>query len=329
MKPEDTDLQVTTFEPSDVEEWEEYVGRSSNGTLFHSLRFLAYHPPGRFTFHHLTIRRNGDLICVIPGGASGDGLFCSPLGASVGGPVFPARTSQEDVIRCITALQAFVTQSGWRGISITLAPSVVHRVPSQSVEFALSRCGFHLAKRWLPLMIPLDFPGPDRYLRLFSKGHRSAVRKTRRDGCIEITSGGIDQLEGFLPLLDDTFSRLRATPTHTHSEIADLLTRMPDRVQIRSAELDGIPVSATLLFRLTLDVWTTFYICDRFDAREHHASSYLFAELIDELAAHGIRYLDLGPSASTQHYNAGVASFKEHLGARAFCRDQYEWSGEL
>jgi hypothetical protein len=49
------------------------------------------------------------------------------------------------------------------------------------------------------------------------------------------------------------------------------------------------------------------------------------AEIADSLARCGFHYLDLGPSASSGHFNRGVLSFKESLGARAFCRDRWYW----
>jgi hypothetical protein len=52
----------------------------------------------------------------------------------------------------------------------------------------------------------------------------------------------------------------------------------------------------------------------------------LMAAMIDALADQGIAYLDLGPSASDCHFNDGVVNFKEAIGARPFCRDQYSWS---
>ena len=174
-------------------------------------------------------------------------------------------------------------------------------------------------------MIPLDDSGPGRFNRLFSKGHRAAVRQIRRQGDMKTRTGGLELLDEFLPLLDDTYRRLEARPTHSIAELTDLLGRMPDRVEIWIAIRDDNTIAATLLFHLNSQVCTAFYICDRFETRHHHGSSFLFATLIDDLGERGFRYLDLGPSATTDHFNAGVVSFKEHLGAESFCRDEYRW----
>jgi hypothetical protein len=66
----------------------ELLARSANGTLFHDLRFLRYHPADRFEFHHLVLRRKGKPIALLPGGlcrAADPPMFSSPLGASIGG----------------------------------------------------------------------------------------------------------------------------------------------------------------------------------------------------------------------------------------------------
>src|SRR5215471_12773101 len=69
-------------------EWERFLAQSANGTLFHDLRFLRYHPEHRFCFHHLIFKQRGKTNALLTGGLAetAEGLmFCSPLGASIGG----------------------------------------------------------------------------------------------------------------------------------------------------------------------------------------------------------------------------------------------------
>ena len=44
--------RVTAFEVTGLEdpEWEQFLEEANTGTLFHSLRFLQYHPKGRLLF---------------------------------------------------------------------------------------------------------------------------------------------------------------------------------------------------------------------------------------------------------------------------------------
>ena len=73
--------------------WDDYVLKSPGGTIFHTARFLSYHPAARFEFMNLAVGEGDDLVCVLPGGrvSTGEGsVFRSPVGASFGGPQTPA-----------------------------------------------------------------------------------------------------------------------------------------------------------------------------------------------------------------------------------------------
>jgi hypothetical protein len=80
------------------------------------------------------------------------------------------------------------------------------------------------------------------------------------------------------------------------------------------------------MFILNHNICNSFYLCDRAGYREFHGLTVLLADAAEVLAGRGFRYLDLGPSASSTHFNHGVVSFKESLGAKGFCRDRWRWT---
>lgn len=315
---------IRTYRPEDAAAWKAFLRDSNNGTLFHDLDFLAYHPPGKYNFHHLLAFRGTDIEAVIPGALSADGIFVSPAGASIGGPAVKKSLPAKVCMHLVEALQLYCNSAGWQGIEITLPPPVYNEEPDQAIEFALHVQGFQLVHRSMPLLISLDHKTDDYYQRLFRPSHRSKVRAGRRKG-VGVAETGIEGLEGFLKLLAETHARLGSLPTHTPEEIGSLFHRLPGRVRIWSAKLEETTIASTLLFVLNRNVCNTFYICDSASHREFHGVTVLFAEAIDVLAKRGFRYLDLGPSASGAHFNRGVVSFKESLGARAFCRDRWRW----
>jgi lipid II:glycine glycyltransferase (peptidoglycan interpeptide bridge formation enzyme) len=230
----------------------------------------------------------------------------------------------EACLHLIEALQLYCESAGWRGIEITLPPPAYNDEPDQLIEFALHVRGFELVHRSMPLLIPLDREKADHYQRLFRQSQRSYVRACRQKGVV-ITETGIEGLGEFLELLAETYARLEALPTHTPEEIESLFHRVPAHIRIWSAKLEETTIASVLLFVLNRNICNTFYICDRASHREFHGVTVLFAEAMDVLAGRGFRYLDLGPSASSDHFNRGVVNFKESLGARAFCRDRWRW----
>src|SRR5262245_32089982 len=150
---------VITVEPlgDDESAWNELLARSANGTLFHDLRFLRYHPADRFEFHHLMLRRNGKPVALLPGGLCATAhppMFCSPLGASIGGFAV-AELRAESALSLVEAVQDYARARGWAAVEITLAPAGYNFETAGLIEFALFCRGFRLVRRWLCLMLPL------------------------------------------------------------------------------------------------------------------------------------------------------------------------------
>jgi hypothetical protein len=315
---------IRRYGPEDAIAWKALLADSNNATLFHALDFPSYHPPGKYDFRHLVALRGTRIEAVIPGALSADGLFCSPAGASVGGPAMRSSIPAEACLHLVEALQAYSKSEGWRGVEITLPPPVYNDEPDQMMEFALHVKGFQLVDRSMPLLIPLDREKGDHYPHLFRQSQRSYVRACRKKGVV-VTETGLEGLEEFLQLRDETYARLDALPTHNPEEIESLFHCLTARLRIWSAKLEETTIASVLLFVLNRNICNAFYICDRASYREFHGVTVLFATAIDVLARRGFRYVDLGPSASSAHFNRGVVSFKESLGARPFCRDRWRW----
>jgi Acetyltransferase (GNAT) domain len=307
--------------------WQDFLSRSANGTIFHDLDFLRYHPRGRFRFHHIIFTRRGKPVALMPGGIEGSDerlIFCSPLGASIGGPAVTADLNAKLAESIVEALQNYARQQGWAGIRITLPPHYYSFETADLITFALFCKGFKLEHRWLCPALQLDLE-PNAYERLYKTRQISPVRAARRNGMRSVESG-VEGLQDFLWTFRDTYSRHGTVATHTEEEIRDLLIRFPDRIRIHLAMLDDVPVAALLIFQLTKTIATTFYICRSSQHLSEHGPAFLIADAMDRLSAAGFRYLDLGPSASDQKFNQGNTFFKEGLGAVGHCRDLWNWS---
>jgi hypothetical protein len=323
---------IITVEPlrADESEWEQFLSHCVNGTLFHDLRFLRYHPTGRFRFHHLVFKRNGKPVALLPGGLLGSTdrpIFCSPLGASFGGPALAAGLGAEFALDLIDALQNYAREQRWEAIEITLPPSCYSFETSGLIEFALFCRNFRLIHRWLCPMLSLTPGSQNSYERTFRNRQITYVRAAKRRGMIAIEAG-LDVLNEFLKVFHDTYARHGVPATHTPEEIRDLLLRFPNQVRIHLAMLREIPIAGLLVFRLTASVANTFYICSSSNYAHEHGATFVIAELIDRLSNAGFRYVDFGPSASDQKFSKGVSFFKDGLGAAGQCRDRWLWEAK-
>lgn len=322
--PGETEWVVQPCRPEDGDAWKAFLRDSNNGTLFHDLEFLAYHPSGRYDFRHLVALKGNRIEAVIPGALSPEGIFVSTAGASIGGPAVKKSISAEACLQLVKALQVYCKSAGWHGIQITLPPPVYNDEPDQLIEFALHLRGFQLVHRSMPLLIPLDRGNDCQFQRLFRQSQRSYVRACLRKG-VAVKEAGVEGLPAFLESFAETYARLQSPPTHTPQEIEALLRRLPVKIQIWLAQISEITIAGMLIFIVNRNVCTAFYICDRVAYREFHGVTVLVAKAAEVYARQGFRYLDLGPSASSAQFNRGVVGFKESLGARAFCRDSWRW----
>ena len=59
-------ITVRKYKQSELEAWDNFVKLSNNGTLFHSRKFLNYHPKDRFLDNSLIFQTNGNIISVLP-----------------------------------------------------------------------------------------------------------------------------------------------------------------------------------------------------------------------------------------------------------------------
>lgn len=321
-------LAIAPLGPADEPVWNSILATSPNATLFHDLAFLRYHPPGRHRFHHLIARRDGKPVALIPGGLTGDAdrpFFTSPVGASIGGPALAPGVHAELARAIVVALQAHTREQGWAGVEFVLPPAIYHPAFADLVSFSLFCAGFRLVHRHLCHVLALTDGDGELFERSFLKRQIGPVRAARRRG-VKILECGLDGLERFLQVFDDTYRRHGVTATHSADEIADLLGRFPDRIRIHLAMLDDAPIGGILVLRLTPRVATTFYLCSSTAHVNEHGVAAAMADLMERLRADGCEHLDLGPSASDLNFNGGVVFFKEALGGVGHCRDRWRWT---
>jgi hypothetical protein len=323
------ELSVRAFHASDASEWKSFLATSNNGTLFHDLDFLAYHPSGRFHEHHCLVREGNQLLAVMPAAVvttpQGRRYLSSPYGGSIGGPVVQPGLRLTAALALIRALQVYTRDLGLSGLELRLAPGMYDRQPSEVLPFSLMANGFYLHGRSLLFMVPTTRAGGEPLTdRLLSSSKRYDVRAGLKRG-LQPREVDANRLGDFFPLFRDTYARLDATPTHQEVELEDIVRRVPGRARVFLCAYEGREIAGTFVFMLNDRIANTFYICERTEDQKLCGAAVLIAHLIERMADERIRYVDLGPSASESHVNEGVVFFKEGVGAQGFCRDTWRW----
>ncbi|OGC70600.1 hypothetical protein A2415_02430 [candidate division WWE3 bacterium RIFOXYC1_FULL_39_7] len=313
-------MEVKKITSLDYPEWDKFVDSSDNGTIFHKLHFLKYHPENRFDFHNLAFYDDNKLIAVLPGGVK-DGVFKSPMGASYGSFAMPDLTleKQEGVI---DAFLEYAKQMDFREIYLTPPPVVYYKTQNQIDRFLLNYKGFGTHVNLISNIANLQH---DDVFNKFHSSHQRAYRKSVKSNLkVEFNN----DLDNFYPMLIENKKKFNTTPTHTYEELIKLAQLFPEDIKLLMAYHEGKPVAGVLLFVCNSTTVLAFYISHYFEYQELRAVNRLLTEAVLWSKENGYKWFDLGVSMDTLSTNPMEPSrklifFKEGFASRGFLRGTY------
>ncbi len=314
-------FQVTRFQPGADVEWDRFVARANNGTIFHLRRFLSYHPGDRFDDHSLVFQKEDRWVSVLPAAVRvEDGIktLISHPGASMAGPVFQASLSLRDAFCVVERTLAYAKQTEIDAIRLTLPPLIYHQRPGNYFDFALLDAGFSYQRREVSSVIPLDFSEDDT-LFFFSEGSRRAVRRGLKLG---IRAHESDDYPAFYEILKKNLHmRHNVQPTHSLEELLCLRDLFPDRIRLFSAFAEDEMVAGIVTFACNENVALAFYISHKEEKQEYRGVNVLFYEVVQWAIRSKFKFLDFGIFTVNMKPNWGLARFKESFGAHGVFRD--------
>lgn len=317
-------IDTRIFQPDDARNWDEFVARANNGTLFHERRFLSYHPADRFSDHSLILEKKGKIKALFPAAVQEEGgkqSLISHPGSSYGGLIVDRDLSFRDSYDIVELLVKHGKAKGYSKIKMTLPPAIYQSRVSNYIDFSLIKHGFEYAKRDVSSMLTIEST-PEENLALFRTSHRTAVRKAIKQN---VTISESDDWESFYQILETNLKiRHGVNPTHTLDEIIKLKTLYPDRIKLFSAFHDDKMVAGVVNFSVNKDVVLAFYISHDETRQKLRAVNLLFYEIIKWCQVNNFKYLDFGIFTVDMDPNFGLGRFKENFGASGVFRDTFE-----
>lgn len=311
-------MDIRMFSEKDTAEWEHFVGEANNGTIFHSLKFLSYHPKTRFKNHHCMITNKGSLVAVFPA-VEHEGTIISHQGASYGGVVMKHDIGINTVCNVIEHLVAYYRSQGFKKIIVTQTPLVYYKDPHQYADFAYAKHGFSYVKREVTAVIPITSAEP---LPTFHADARRSTKKAQREGIqVRIT----DELKRFYTILANNLGmRHNVKPTHTLNELHKLHRLFPDDIILFAAYCEKVMIGGIVVFITNRKTLLAFYISHDNNYQQFRPVNLLFYEILKWGYYQGFTYLDLGTFTLHMEPNWGLGRFKENHNAHGYLRDTLE-----
>jgi hypothetical protein len=316
-------LTIERFRESDAEQWDNYVWQADNGTIFHTRKFLSYHPKGRFKDHSLIFRKKNSIKALLPAiemEMDKDKVLYSHRGASYGGFVYKD-AGIRDAFDLVETLKDYARQHGFTRILITLPPIVYMTRYSNYIDFAMLQNGFRYLKREISSVVQLPNRTED-ILPMFKPEARTATRKSIKSG-VQVRLS--DDYDTYYQILKQNLKlRHNVTPTHTLDELKTLARLFPDRIHLWAAYLDDVMIAGVVNFICTSNVVLAFYISDNKEYQQYRSVNNLFYHIFQWAVKEGYRFYDFGIFTVNMDPNWGLGKFKETFGARGLFRDSFE-----
>jgi hypothetical protein len=314
-------MTIKVYAPEREKEWNDFVAGANNGTIFHRQDFLAYHPAGRFNFHHLMFYRDEELVAVLPGAVVGE-MFKSPIGASFGGLVVNKYLGIEDADQLIKAFIRYCADHRIKEVYLTPPMQVYSQTFDEVIEYGMHYNHFITISALYSSVI--DFTRIHDKQDL-SQNTRHKVNTAVNKG-VRIVEG--NDFDTFYPILLENKSKFEATPTHTLAELKKIDALLPGAITLFLAYHNDQPIAGELLFAANRTCVLNFYTMHRYEHRNLFAVNYLIEHAIRWCNAHGFKYYDYGVSADTFSIDPmepswSLIQFKESMRATGCQRKTY------
>lgn len=317
-------IEIKKFIEEQSDLWEEIVKKANNGTLFHTRKFLSYHPPGRFTDHSLIFNKNNQPYILFPAAEKeieGKQFLVSHPGTSYGSFIVPEDISFADSYDIVESLIEYAKAQIFYGIRLTPPPTIYSQRLSNYIDFSLLQHGFRYLKREISSILFLE-ETIEQNLDKFKSSHKRAVRKAIKEG-IEVRES--DRFDEFYEILKNNLKiRHNVTPTHTLDELLKLKELFPNKINLFGAFFGDKMVAGVVSFCCTKDVVLAFYISHDEKHQETRALNLLFYSIFEWAIKNEFKVFDFGIFTVDEVPNFGLARFKENFGASGMFRDTLE-----
>ncbi len=321
-------FSVIPFAAQHEQIFDAFITASRNGTIFHTRRFLAYHPAGKFQDASLLFFDGEKLVAVLPAAAkeeNGKKMLVSHPGASYGGLVLGEDISVTETGELMDSLIAYARAQKYAGISfLRLTPASLQKSYSEDPLYWAFQQGFRMTRCEMDGAIDFSGMKEDQVLALLSGKCRNMVRQAER-AKIEVRLS--NDFDSFWPILESVLAlRHGAKPTHTLAEIQKLHSLLPDGFRCLGAYREGKMVGGIVLVTIHQQALYTLYMGQEYTAQQHHPIHLLLVEAMRLAIREKRRVLHLGVSTEDggTKVNEGLFFFKESFGCRPVRRESFE-----
>ena len=319
-------FEVQRYNSEYRSQWDSFVPKKNNGTIFHLRSFLSYHPKSRFHDHSLLFYKKKKLFSVFPAAQKKINkklYIVSHPGATLGSFVLPQDLSISDSLNLVKALKNYCKEKNFDVIQITTPPNLYQHRLSNYIEFSFIKNKFFYSKREVTSILHLE-NNIEKNLKKFKLSHKRAIKKGLKKGLV--CKEHIEFEKFYIMLKKNLKKRHGVTPTHTLFELKKLYKIFPQKIKLFGSFYKGKMVAGVLNFIVNEQVVLAFYITHDEKYSDIRPLNILFYNMFEWAIKLNFKIYDFGIFTVNGDPNMGLGRFKENFGASGIFRDTFELS---
>ena len=322
-------LSVKKYQKSLSKDWDLFIQKSNNGTIFHTRSFLNYHIDRSFNDHSLCFYQNEVLICVLPAAIQKNSLLSHP-GASYGGLILDTNLKFAIISDIIKLLEEHCILNKIISIFLIFSPSIYWEKYDASLEYILEYNNFHSKEIYISHATKLNIKLPiiddvdkrkKRYIKNFLKNNHFQI--------IEHPSFIDSYGQDFYNILLSNKHKYSTKPTHSIDELMKLKEVFHSKIKFFISLQNNHVVGGSVIFITNKRVSLVFYNAVDNTVRKSQLAAYqlYYCSLISQKI--GMKFIDFGVSHEPENKNPlspkiSLINFKEQFNASGVLRRAYK-----
>lgn len=331
-------FDVKKYEDKYEDLWDDFVEKGIFGTIYHTRKFINYHPKNKFIDYSIIIYYKNEVVCVVPAcrlpnscdllthqslnihdpndididpnefsTSHNNNKIFSYLGATYGGPVFSPKYFEfryvELIIDCIF--------NHYKG-------SIEFRLPNNIYFYENIFIVYCLLSKHLKMIPELSWyikTEDDFIANVTNKRNKSNLIKMINDPNVEcFKTNNITDYQDFYEILKENLnSRHNTEPTHTYEELIAFKNAVQERQILYIVKENNIILGGVLVVKVTKTCWYTFYISKNVNTENNATILYLMYTITNDAKKENVKYIDYGITTENKGkiVNSGLSDFKE------------------
>ena len=317
-------ITIEKYNSEALQEWDQFISNSNNGTIFQKQQFINYHITRQFVDHSLIIKNNDNIVAVLPAAICDNALYSHP-GSSYGGLVLANDVDFKTINDVVHSLDNYCHSQKFKSLFLINSPCVYQKKFDQSIDYLLRWNNYKSKEIYISHVV--DMNNSSTPLGLLKKRKRRYINNNKELNSLSFEES-ID-FDSFYKILLKGKKKYKTKPTHSLEELYQLKKLFPEEIKLILTIKSNKIIGGSVMFFANKKVSLVFYNTILEDFRNSQIAMLQLYRCMEISKKYGYQMVDFGVSHTPEAEDPmapkfSLIHFKEQFDARGILRIAYQ-----